>query len=106
MRLLRPDTGEAGERGVAPKDVESWRALFGHAGGTLDTAKGEPKASRTGGVGDGESVEGRQLAKGNTVRQNAPRMQSRTRASNALDRVREAATERFDVTTRGGSPVR
>ena len=38
-----------------------------------ETAKGEPKAPRSEGVGDGESVEGRPLAKGNTVGQNAPR---------------------------------
>jgi hypothetical protein len=36
----------------------------GTKGETLDTAKGEPNTSRAGGVGDGESVEGRQLAKG------------------------------------------
>jgi len=60
-------------------------------GETLETAKGEPNAARAGGVGEGESVEGRQLAKGNRVEQNAPRTQSRTRASSALDRVREVA---------------
>jgi len=38
-----------------------------------------------------EAVEGRGLAKGNTGQQNAPRTQSRTRAPNALDRVREVA---------------
>jgi len=64
---------------------------LGTKGETLETAKGEPKASRAGGVGDGKSVEGRQLAKGNTVEQNAPRTQSRTHASSALDRVREVA---------------
>jgi RNA-directed DNA polymerase len=39
-----------------------------------------------------EGVEGRSLAKGNTVEQNAPRTQSRVGAPSALDRVREAAT--------------
>ena len=34
----------------------------GTTGETLETAKGEPKASRAGGVDDGESVEGRRLA--------------------------------------------
>jgi RNA-directed DNA polymerase len=38
-----------------------------------------------------EAAEGRDLAKGNTAEQHAPRTQSRTRAPNALDRVREAA---------------
>jgi len=38
-----------------------------------------------------ESVEGRGLAKGNTDGQNAPRTQSRTRAPNALARVRQVA---------------
>jgi RNA-directed DNA polymerase len=51
-----------------------------------------------------EVVEGRGSAKGNTDEQNAPRTQRRTRANSALDRVRQAA--RFDVRTRGKSPVR
>ena len=38
-----------------------------------------------------EAVEGRSPAKGNTDEQNAPRTQSRTSASNALERVRQAA---------------
>ncbi len=63
----------------------------GTKGETPETAKGEPKASRSGGVGDGESVEGRQLAKGNTVEQHASRTQSLAGANSALDRVREAA---------------
>jgi RNA-directed DNA polymerase len=81
-----------------PVNAASHRRTWSHGepysgtkGETLETAKGEPKASRAGGVGDGESVEGRQLAKGNTVEQNAPRTQGRTRASSALDRVREVA---------------
>ncbi len=53
-----------------------------------------------------EVVEGRGLAKGNTDKQNASRTQSRTHGvPSALDRVREAV-ERFDVRTRGRSPVR
>lgn len=81
-----------------PVNAASHRRTWSHGepysgtkGETLETAKGEPKASRAGGVGDGESVKGRQLAKGNTVEQNAPRTQGRTRASSALDRVREVA---------------
>jgi RNA-directed DNA polymerase len=81
-----------------PVNAASHRRTWSHGepysgtkGETLETAKGEPKASRAGGVGDGELVEGRQLAKGNTVEQNAPRTQGRTRASSALDRVREVA---------------
>jgi group II intron reverse transcriptase/maturase len=38
-----------------------------------------------------EGVEGRSSTKGNTVEQNAPRTQCRTRAPSALDRVHEAA---------------
>lgn len=38
-----------------------------------------------------EVMEGRGLAEGNTDQQNAPRTQSRTRAPNALDRVRQTA---------------
>src|SRR5512134_3377385 len=38
-----------------------------------------------------EAVEGRGLAKGNSLEQNAPRTQGRAGASSALERVREAA---------------
>jgi len=38
-----------------------------------------------------EVMEGRSPAKGNTMEPNAPRTQSRTSATNGLDRVREAA---------------
>lgn len=41
--------------------------------------------------GPEEAVEGRGLAKGNLLEQNAPRTQSRTSAPSALERVREAA---------------
>jgi hypothetical protein len=54
-----------------------------------------------------ERVEGRGLATGNTDEQNAPRTQRRAvGAPNALDRVRQRAKLRFDVRTRGKSPVR
>ena len=53
---------------------------------------------------DGESVEGRRLAKGNTVEQNAPRTQSRTRASSALDRVREGSEEAKHASRSLGRP--
>ena len=51
-----------------------------------------------------EVVEGRGLAKGNSLEQNAPRTQSRISALSAFERVREAA--RFDARTQGRSPVR
>jgi group II intron reverse transcriptase/maturase len=38
-----------------------------------------------------EAVEGRELAKGNSLQRNAPRMQSRSSALSALERVRQAA---------------
>jgi RNA-directed DNA polymerase len=84
-------TSEAGEPGVAPKVGGYGEPYTGTKGETPETAKGEPEVSRAAGVGDGESVEGRRLAKGNTVEQNAPRTQSRIGASSALDRVREVA---------------
>ena len=81
-----------------PVNAASHRGPWSHGepypgtrGETPETAKDEPKASRSEDVGNGESVEGRQLAKGNTVEQNAPRTQSRAGANSALDRVREAA---------------
>ena len=52
-----------------------------------------------------EAVEGRSPAKGNTDEQIAPRTQSRTGTSNALDRVRQAAG-RFAARTQGRSRVR
>ena len=63
-----------------------------------------------------EAVEGRGLAKGNSVQQTRSRTQGRIRLQHALDRIREAArrdkgpipypTERLVVHTRGRSPVR
>ena len=58
-----------------------------------------------------EVVEGRGLAKGNTDPRDTSRTQSRNHdVPSALERVREAAhawsDERFDVRTRGRSPVR
>ncbi len=64
-----------------------------------------------------EAVAGRGLAKGNTGQQNTPRTQRRNQGvSSALDRVRQVARDReihhpwpemrFDVCTRGRSPVR
>ena len=65
-----------------------------------------------------EAVEGRGLAKGNTGQQNTPRTQCRNQGvSSALDCVRQVARQdrethhpwsemRFDVLTRGRSPVR
>ena len=65
-----------------------------------------------------EAVEGRGLAKGNTGQQNTPRTQRRNQGvSSALDRIRQVARNdreihhpwpemRFDVCTRGRSPVR
>jgi hypothetical protein len=52
-----------------------------------------------------EAVEGRSPAKGNTDEQNAPRTQRRISASNALERVRQAAG-RFAASTQGRSRVR
>jgi len=69
----------------------------GTKGETPDTAKGEPTAERTRGGGQAEPVEGRRPAKGNTDRQNAPRTQSRTSATSALDRVRELAVRQKDA---------
>jgi len=40
-----------------------------------------------------EEVEGRELAKGNSHQQNAPRTQSRSGAHSALERVREEAAK-------------
>ena len=62
-----------------------------------------------------EVAEGKGLAKGNAGQQNAHRTQSRARAPNALDCVRQAARRdrktpwpdaRFDVKTQGKSRVR
>ena len=44
-----------------------------------------------------EATEGRERTKGNADQQNAPRTQGRTSASNALDRVREAARRSKDA---------
>jgi hypothetical protein len=72
------------------------------------------KRSNKAGKPGAEVVEGRGLVEGNTDKQHASRTQSRTHdVPSALDRVREAARirhdwpdERFDVRTRGRSPVR
>jgi len=69
----------------------------GTKGETPDTAKGGPTAERTRGGGKAEPVEGRRPAKGNTDRQNAPRTQSRTSATSALDRVRGMAVRQKDA---------
>ena len=58
---------------------------------TPDTAKGEPVVEASGADRTAEVVEGRGLAKGNTDRQSAIRTQGREVASQALERVREAA---------------
>lgn len=55
--------------------------------GLVVPTKSPNKASLTA----AEAMEGRSLAKGNTVEQNAPRTQGRTSALSALERVREAA---------------
>ena len=47
-----------------------------------------------------EAVEGRGLAKGNLLQQNAPRTQCRQGALSARERVRLAATRRHGVTLR------
>ena len=47
--------------------------------------------NKAGPVPAAEAVEGRSPAKGNTEEQTAPRTQSRISASNALERVRQAA---------------
>ncbi len=73
-----------------------------------------PNKARTLGA---EAVEGRGLAKGNMGQQNTPRTQCRNQGvSSELDRVRQVARfsgqahpwpeMRFDVSTRGRSPVR
>jgi len=59
---------------------------------TPDTAKGSPTDPCADTRPIAEAVEERDLAKGNTDQQNAPRTQSRIRGvTSALDRVREAA---------------
>ena len=76
---MRPGPGSQGE------------SYTGTQGETPDTAKDDPTAERCRANADGEPVEGRRPAKGNTGRQNAPRTQSRTSVPSALDRVREVA---------------
>ena len=58
---------------------------------TPETAKGNPKGTKSRGNREAEAVEGRGLAEGNTGQQNAPRAQNRVDAPSALDRVRERA---------------
>ena len=65
---------------------------------TPETAKGEPTAARHVEGPGAEVMEGRSPTKGNAGQQNARRTQCRVSASNALDRVREAA--RSDKETR------
>ena len=62
-----------------------------HGLGKSDRSVVPTKSSNKAGMPAAEAVEGRDLAKGNTAEQNAPRTQSRTSAPSALDRVREAA---------------
>ena len=76
---------------MRPRPGGQGEPYTGTKGETPDTAKGEPTAKRSRGNNTTESAEERRPAKGNTVEQNAPRTQSRTRASSALDRVREVA---------------
>jgi hypothetical protein len=63
----------------------------GTKGETLDTAKGEPKATSEVRKPTAEGVEGRGLAKGNPSRQNMPRTQGRTGMPSALERIGEVA---------------
>ena len=76
---------------MPPRPGSQGGSYTGTQGETPDTAKDEPTAERYRANADGEPVEGRRPAKGNTGRQNAPRTQSRTSVPSALDRVREVA---------------
>ena len=67
------------------------RTSLMHDQGKSDRSVVPMKTPNNAGPPAAEAVEGRGLAKGNTGQQNAPRTQSRTRAPNALDRVREVA---------------
>lgn len=58
---------------------------------TAETAKGEPNAGRAKVEPTAEEVEGRELAKGNSVEQSRTRAQYRIVLKKALDRVRTAA---------------
>ena len=62
-----------------------------HEVGQSDRSAVPTKATNKASTTAAEPAEGRDLAKGNTGGQNAPRTQSRTRAPNALDRVRQVA---------------
>ena len=63
-----------------------------HVMGQSDRSVVPVKPANNAGPSAAEQVEGRDLAKGNTGEQTAPRTQSRTGAPHALDRVREVAT--------------
>ncbi len=65
----------------------------GTKGETLDTAKGEPKATSEVRKPTAEGVEGRGLAEGNLSQQNMPRTQDRTGMPSALERIGEAANQ-------------
>ena len=53
-----------------------------------------------------EVVEGRGSAEGNAASKTRPGRRAGQGAPSALDRVREAAKQRFDAITQGRSPVR
>src|SRR5580692_9156471 len=59
--------------------------------GKSDSPAVPAKSSNNAGPLAAEGREGRELAKGNLPQQNASRMQSRSNALNALERVRQAA---------------
>ena len=59
--------------------------------GKSDSPAVPVKSSNNAGPLAAEGMEGRELAKGNLPQQNASRMQSRSNALNALERVRQAA---------------
>jgi group II intron reverse transcriptase/maturase len=63
----------------------------GTKGETLDTAKGESKASDEGRELSAEGMEGRGLAEGNLGEQNVPRALNRAGTPSALERVGEVA---------------
>jgi group II intron reverse transcriptase/maturase len=58
---------------------------------TGETAKGEPKATFEARESSAEGVEGRELAKGNLLRQNMPRTQDRAGMRSALERIGQVA---------------
>jgi len=78
--------GAAGRSGKA-----EGRTTLMNDRGKSDRSVVPMKAPNKDGKPSAEAVEGRDLAKGNTSQQNAPRTQCRPRAPSALERVREVA---------------